>query len=206
MRFKSVLIIAIVIACAFVAAFFYRAVPADRARPVISLEKMGQLVSLRMHYAEVIAFDQKKSLDILGVGAVKYGGTRILLIAKGDCTIGTDLTVARLARPASVAGDAVPTVDITLPLPAPLQFRINHAAPDKGGSYLYAVDNIGIEAILPDAKGRTDAVNRAMTAAQDRVRQACSQPDVVDSARKNAETVLGALLTANRERPVFHWK
>lgn len=204
---KILVAAAIVLGLIVAGFFFYKFGGHGNARPKISLEKMGQFVSLKMNYTENIEFNNTKSIGVIGTKGIVYGGTKILLVIRGECTISTDMTRARISRPAAMSGDSAgnETVEISLPMPAPLLARINHDAPQKGGTYIASINNNGIQAILPGGAGSTAAINQAMTTAQDRVKLACSRPEIIESARQNAETVLGALFVANHENPVFHW-
>lgn len=199
---------AVALVSAVTAAMLYlRPAAAPGMGPQVALEKMGELVSLNMNYAEILEFDHKKSVAIFGFDAVHYGGIKVLFVAKGDCTIATDLTHARVRRrlPGAGAAPGPRVVDVALPQPRPLQYRVNHAPRVQGGSYLYAVDNVRMEAVLFDQDGRLAAIDRAMTAAQADVQRACSRAAVIDSARQNAETVLRALFAGGGEQAVFTW-
>ena len=64
--------------------------------PMIALEKMGHLVSVKVNYSDVIEFTEKRNFDIPWTQLeLRLGGTKVLLIAKGDCMIGTDLRYAK---------------------------------------------------------------------------------------------------------------
>ena len=198
-----VLLVALV-AAVIIYAFTQRPTPQPAAAPpLVSLEKMGHLVSLRMHYADVIEFNQPKAVDIpWSQWEVRLGSTRVLLVARGDCTIATDL---RQARYENIDNDAR-SMTVVLPQPAPLQARISHAAQNQGGSYFYAVTEHGMQAFIPSAQTRTDAMNKALTVAQDKVQAACSQPAMLATARDNAAAVLRATLGATGWKPAITWQ
>ena len=64
--------------------------------PLISLEKMGHLVSLKVNYADVIEFTAKQALGIPWTDwELRLGSTKVLLVARGDCTVATDLRAAK---------------------------------------------------------------------------------------------------------------
>jgi len=156
-----------------------------------------------MNYADVIEFTQPNAVDIPWTRReVPLGSTRVLLIARGDCTIATDLRQARYEN----VDDAARTLTLVLPQPAPLQARINHGSSDKGGSYFYAVTEQGLQSIIPDAKTRTAAVDKALAAAQAKVQAACSQPAMLATARDNAAAVLQATLSATGWTPQVTWE
>jgi len=171
--------------------------------PLVSLEKMGHLVSLRMNYSDVIEFTQPNAVDIpWSQWEVRLGGTRVLLVARGDCTVATDL---RQARYEDVDARAR-TLSIVLPPPSPLQARISHEARDRGGSYFYAVTDQGLQAFIPSAQTRTDAMNNALATAQKAVQAACGQSTVLDTAKENAAAVMQATLGATGWTPTVIWE
>lgn len=171
--------------------------------PVISLEKMGQLVSVKINYADVVEFTENRALDIpWSQWELQLGGTKVLLVARGDCTIATNLRAARYEKVDAKAR----TLTVVLPSPRPLQARINHAPREKGGSYFYAITNLGLEPIIPDSSNRTQAINHALSWAQKDVERVCRQPSVIASARESAETVLRATFQATGWTPSFVWK
>ncbi len=175
----------------------------EAAPPVVSLEKMGHLVSVKLNYADVIEFSQPRAVDIpWSQREVRLGGTKVLFVARGDCTVATDLRQARYA-------DVDPqrrTLTVVLPQPAPLQARIIHAPREQGGSFFYAITEHGLQPFIPSAGSRTRAMNTVLAAAQRKVGQACSEGAVIASARNNAESVLGATLAATGWTPAFRWR
>lgn len=171
--------------------------------PVISLEKMGQLVSLRVNVADVVEFTEHRTFDIpWSLWEVRYAGTRVLLIVKGDCLVATDLTRARYER----IEPTKRTVVIALPRPSVLQARVNHAPPEQGGSRIYAISNEGIEAIIPGDASRTQAIDGAMRLAQRRVEAGGRKPEVTRVAMENAELMLKGALGALGWTASFRWE
>lgn len=177
--------------------------PPAPAPPLVSLEKMGHLVSLKMNYSDVIEFTQPNAVDIpWSQWEVRLGSTHVLLVARGDCTVATDLRQARYED----IDERARTLTVVLPSPAPLQARINHQARNRGGSYFYAVTEQGLQAFIPSAQTRTAAMNKALETAQKAVRTACSQASVLDSAKENAATVIEATLGATGWKPNIIWE
>jgi hypothetical protein len=171
--------------------------------PIISLEKMGQLVSVKVNYADIVEFTENRSFDIpWSQWELQLGGTKVLLVARGDCTVATNLSAARYERIDAKAR----TLTVVLPLPRPLQARINHASRENGGSYFYAITNLGLEPIIPDSTNRTQAINHALTWAQKDVERVCSRPAIQATAKQNAENVLRATYLATGWTPTFVWK
>jgi len=170
--------------------------------PLVALEKMGHLVSLKMHYSDVIEFTQPNAVDIpWSQWEVRLGSTRVLLVARGDCTVATDLRQARYED----IDEAARTLSVVLPAPAPLQARISHAPRDQGGSYFYAITDRGLQAFIPSAQTRTTAMNKVLATAQQAVQAACSQPSVLDAAKDNAASVMQATLLATGWTPDIVW-
>jgi hypothetical protein len=171
--------------------------------PLFSLEKMGHLVSVKVNYADVIEFTENRALGIpWSQWEVRYGGTRVLLVAKGDCSVATDLRLAKYEE----MDTAKRQVTMVLPAPTTLQARVNHAPADQGGSRLYAVSNQGIEAIIPGDSSRTKAVSSALALAQTKVEEACKASDVIAAAKANAETVLKGSFSAVGWNTRIRWK
>ncbi len=179
---------------------------ADRApaqAPLISLEKMGHLVSVKVNYSDIIEFDNDRTLGIpWSQWQVKLGGTKVLLVARGDCMVATNLGGARYKS----VDTKNRTVTVVLPAPQPLNARINHDARQKGGSYFYAISSHGLEPIIPDSRNRTEAIDLALGLAQKEVLRSCSQPAVRATARQNAEAVLLASYRATQWTPAFVWE
>jgi len=164
---------------------------------------MGQLVALKVNYADVVEFSEDRNLGIpWSQWKVSYRGTRVLLIAKGDCLVATDLR--------SASYEAVDRVNsrVTVILSAliTLQARLNHVPPPQGGSRLYAMSNKGIEAIIPGDTTRTKAIDSAMALAQKKVEEACSAPDVVAAAKVSAENILRGSFSAIGWDASIKWK
>lgn len=180
-----------------------RIAPAPPASPpLVSLEKMGHLVSLKMNYSDVIEFTEPRAVDIpWSQYQVRLGSTTILFVARGDCTLATDLRQARYDK----INDAERTLTVVLPPPAPLQARINHAARTAGGSYFYAITDSGLQAFIPAAQHRTRAMNNVLASAQESIEAACRQPALLASAKDNAEAVLRSTLSATGWAPNFVW-
>jgi hypothetical protein len=62
--------------------------------PIFSIQQMGHLVSLKVNYSDLIEFNEPKSIDLLLNREIPLGSTSVLLVAKGDCTLATDLRTA----------------------------------------------------------------------------------------------------------------
>jgi hypothetical protein len=171
--------------------------------PLVSLEKMGHLVSLKMNYSDVIEFTQPNAVDIpWSQWEVRLGSTRVLLVARGDCIIATDLRQARYED----IDERARTLSVVLPTPSPLQARISHESRAKGGSYFYAVTEQALQAFIPSAQTRTGAMTAVLEKAQQAVLAACKQTTVLNTAKENAATVMQATLSATGWTPTIIWE
>ncbi|HEY8608302.1 MAG TPA: DUF4230 domain-containing protein [Noviherbaspirillum sp.] len=171
--------------------------------PIVSLEKMGDLVAVKLNYSDVFEFTQKRTLDIpWSQWELRLGGTKVLLVARGDCTVATNLGSARYEQ---VNGEER-RLTVVLPSPRPLQARINHAPREKGGSFFYAVTSEGIEPFVPDSRNRTQAINNALALVQKNIERACGETHVIATAKQSTEDVLRAAFSATGWTPAFVWK
>ena len=158
-----------------------------------TLERMGHLVSLKVSYADVVEFTERRSLEIPWLQwELPYAGTKVLLIAKGDCSFATDL------RLASYQAIDSPNRKVSIVLPAPVAFqaRLNHASPAEGGTRIYAISNQGVEALIPGNENRTKAIQSAMALGQQRIEETCLNKEAMRAAKSNAETILAASFSA----------
>lgn len=170
--------------------------------PLISLEKMGHLVAVKMNYSDVIEFTEKRTQDIPWTQwELRLGGTKVLLVAKGDCTVGTDL---RLAKYTEINREAH-TLTLVMQAPQPIVARVNHAPRERGGSYFYAITSEGLEPLIPDSSNRTRAVDNALARAQQEIEKACREPGVLATARTNTEALLAPTFQALGWTPTFTW-
>jgi hypothetical protein len=177
--------------------------PPPPAPPMLSLERMGHLVSVKVNYANVIEFLQPRTVGIPWTAwNVSLGGTKVLLVAKGDCMVAADLQNVSYEQ----VREADRTLTVVLPAPAVLQASISHQSRSQGGSYFYAVTQSGLQPVLPGLQNVTAAMNGALRRAQDEVGQACRQPAVMAAARTSAEGVLGRMFATTGWKPRFVWK
>jgi len=154
---------------------------------LLSLEAMGHLASVKVNYAGVIEFTEKITQGIPWTQwELQLGGTRVLLVARGDCLIGTDLRLAKYQN----TSEANRTSELVLPAPKPISARVNHEAREKGGSYFYSINGFGLEPLIPGTENRSKAISSALAKAQQDIEASCSSPDVLATAKKNAEAVL----------------
>ncbi len=197
-------ILVIVAAVALGAATTFLARPTSKSPPPIhAIDEMGHLVSIRVNVADVVEFTEERSLGIPWTSwHLMYGGTKVLLIVKGDCLVGTDLRAAKYEAVDTVGRN----VTVILPAPTVLQARVNHDSPENGGSRLYALSNQGIEAIIPGDSNRTRAIDGAMRVAQERVERAGRDAEVTRSAKQAAEAVVKAVFSATDWTAHIKWQ
>jgi hypothetical protein len=172
------------------------------APPVVSVQQMGTLATLKVNYANVIEFDQRVTQNIPWTQwEFRFGGTRVLLIARGECLIGTDLQSAKYEELSS----DTKTATLILPTPKVFSARLNHD-PKTGGSVFYTVDNKGIASLIPGTEGQTKAMNLALQKGQSDIEAACAKPDLMTAAQKNAETVLQPVVSATGWKISIVWR
>ena len=171
--------------------------------PLIKLEDMGHLVSVRIRSADVIEFSESRLFNIpWAMWEFRYGGTKVLLIAKGDCLVGTDLRAAKYES----IDEKNRSVTIVLQPPTVLQARVNQAPPEQGGSRFYAITNLGIEALLPGSENRTRAINSALQLAQANIELTGKDAESIRLAKTNAEEVLKGTLSALGWKVKIDWR
>lgn len=170
--------------------------------PLLSVEKMGHLVSVKVNYANVIEHTESITQGIPWTQReLRFGGTKVLLVARGDCLVGTDFRLAKYGEVNQASRSAV----LLLPTPKLISARVNHGPREKGGSYFYAVTATGIEPIIPGTSSRTKAIDSVLAKAQKEVSSACGSADVLSTAKKNAEAVLLPAFSAIGWRVSVQW-
>lgn len=176
---------------------------APAAPPALaSLEGMGHLVSLKVRYANVIEFTQQLTQGIPWTQwELSLGGTQVLLVARGECLVGTDVRQARYEAVDPAARTAV----LRLPAPATVSARVDHGPRDQGGSYFYAVQGTGIEPLIPGSANRTQAIDAALRRAQQDMERGCQSAGTLATARAHAEDALKPLFAATGWQVQIQW-
>lgn len=198
-------IVIVVVAClSAVVAWKLKPETVQAATPpaLVSVQEMGALVSLKVNYANVIEFNERVTQDIPWTQwELRFGATRVLLVARGDCLIGTDLKMARYEQLIA----AKKTVTLVVPHPKIISARLNHD-PKQGGSYFYAVSSSGIVALEPGTERQTKAMNSALEKGQSEIETSCSRPELLETARKSAEAVLLPAVSATGWKVSVVWR
>jgi hypothetical protein len=164
---------------------------------------MSRLVSVKVRYTDVVTFTQERTLDIPWTDwKVKYAGTRVVLFARGDCLVATDLAQAKY----ELVDTKRRTLVVSLPPPSLLSPRVIFAPPGQWGSEIYAVSNQGVEAIIPGDDSRKRAIDGAMRLAQKRIEEAGRARDVTEAAKANSEKVLRGVFDALGWKASFRWR
>jgi hypothetical protein len=172
------------------------------APPIVSVQEMGTLTTLRVNYANVIEFNERVTKDIPWTQwEFRFGGTRVLLIARGECLLGTNLQLANYEHVQSTEKMAT----LALPNPTVVSARLNHDA-KAGGSYFYTVTNNGVAAFLPGTEGQTKAMNRALQKGQAEIAASCAKPELIEAAKKSAEAVLQPMVSATGWKIKTVWR
>lgn len=80
-------------------AWWFKPTAPEQPPPLKTIESMGHIVSVRVNFSDVIDFTLPRAVDIPGTPyEIRYGGTTVLPIAKGDCSLATDLRLAKKVR------------------------------------------------------------------------------------------------------------
>lgn len=170
--------------------------------PLVSLEQMGNLATVRVNYANVLEFTEKLTQDIPWTQwELRFGSAKVLLVARGDCLVGTDLKRATYLNVDEAKRSAV----LQLPMPSLLSARVSHEPRDKGGSYFYSMSSTGIEQLIPGTDRQRKAIDAALAKAQEDISRSCGSQDVLATAKKNAESVLLPLLAASKWQVTLRW-
>lgn len=170
--------------------------------PLVSVQEMGTLVSLKVQYANVIEFNERVTQDIPWTQwELRFGGTRVLLVARGECLIGTDLKLAKYEQLTT----ANKTATLAVPQPKVISARLNHD-PKSGGSFFYAVSSSGIVSLEPGTERQTKAMNAALQKGQSEVEASCARPELVETARKSAEAILIPTVSATGWKVAVVWR
>lgn len=176
--------------------------PPPISLPLVSVEEMGALVSLKVNYANVIELNNQVTQDIPGTPwELRFGGSRVLLIARGECLIGTDLKMAKYERLDIAAKRAT----LVVPSPKVISARLNHD-PKTGGSSIYEASTKGLVALLPGSEAQTKTINLALQKGQSDIEASCAKPELIATARKSAEAVLLPTASATGWKVVIAWR
>lgn len=204
MKTVRLALIAIAISLATLAwQYARRPPPPPPAPPQLLTESLGDLVTLRIRYSNVLEFFQKRAQDIpLTPYELRLGGTRILMVVRGDCEIGTDLRAARYEQ---IQGEAK-TLTVSLPAPRMRPARVSHAPREAGGSYFYTITNEGLEALLPNSAIHQAAINNGWSAAEKDITRYCNAPEWTAQAKKNAELAITPLFAAAGWSATIVWR
>ena len=194
--------VAAIVGASLVGVYMSQQQPEPIQKPVVSFENMGHLVALKMNYSDVIEHTEqrKQAIPLTGYDLI-LGSSRVLLVAKGDCSIATDLRQVQY----SSSNPDTQQVTLRVPLPKPLSIRINHDAKAQGGSYLYTISNSGVEPLLADSSNQRDAIARVFFEAETKIGQVCNQPSVIEQAKTNTSTVLLSMFQAVGWTAVIQW-
>lgn len=176
--------------------------PVPAPPPLVSVQEMGTLVSLKVNYSNIIEFNERVTQDIPWTQwELRFGGTRVLLVARGECLIGTDLKQAKYEQSAVGAK----TATLVVPHPKVISARLNHD-PKNGGSYFYAMSTTGIVALVPGTEGQMKAMNSALQKGQSEIQSNCAKPELIEAARKSAEAVLLPTVSATGWKIAVVWR
>jgi len=176
--------------------------PPPAPPPLVSVQEMGTLVSLKVSYANVLEFNNRVTQAIPWTQwEIRFGGTRVLLIARGECLIGTDLRLAKYEQSTAATKSAT----LVAPNPQVISARLNHD-PKTGGSAFFEVTTNGIVALVPGTEEQTKAINLALQKGQSDIEASCAKPELIEAARKSAEAVLLPTVSATGWKVAIAWR
>ena len=201
---NSTLVVVLVASLSAVAAWMLKPEKeqAPTPHPLVSVQEMGTLVSLKVNYANVIEFNKRATQDIPWTQwELRFGETRLLLVARGECLIGTDLKLAKYEQ--STTGTK--TATLVVPNPKVISARLNHD-PKSGGSFFYAASSTGLVALVPGSEEQTKATNSALQKGQSEIEASCAKPELLEAARKSAEAVLLPTVSATGWKVAIVWR
>ena len=167
--------------------------------PITSYEKMGHLVALKVNVADVVQYNNPNVVQLPWGIKINVGKTRVLLVVKGDCLVATDLKAVTYKD----INNTNRTVTIILPPPVGIQPRLNL---EPNGTYIYAVDQNLISTIVLGNAAKTNAVNQAMALAQQKVADACKNPENIVAAKENTERILKGFFIPLEWDVTIKWK
>lgn len=198
---KTVWLVTAIISIAIVIGFFAlrQFLQKPSLPPITSYEKMGHLVSLKVNVADVVEYTNPNIVQLPWNIKINVGNTKVLLVVKGDCLIATDLRAATYQD----QNDTNRTVSIILPSPAVIQPRLNL---EPNGTYIFAVDQNLISKIVLGNVAITPPINQAMVLAQQKVADACKNPDNIITAKENTEKILKGFFTPLEWDATIKWK
>lgn len=160
-------------AAALAAALAWRTTAQPRARQVDfrptvrSLERLAQIVSLKVNLADTLSVDAREGMD----------SVRAAWIVKGDALIGVDVSAARIE---GLDAEGL-RAEIVLPGPAVISPRVDH-----GRTRTFMLRS-GLWTRDRYVAGIKD---RAMHIAQDRIAEQAADAEHIEMARARVETIV----------------
>jgi Protein of unknown function (DUF4230) len=162
----------------------------DAPPSLSTLENMGHLVGVKVNVADIVDHVEER----LWI----FGGVRVVLFVKGDCSLAVDLRSAKYED----IDSKNKTLTVVLPRPAILQARVIHG---PQGTRVYKVSNIGLEIFIPGSR-HEKAMEAAMAIAQEKVADAARAPDAVLAAKSNIERLLKGIFDVVGWHATFKWR
>lgn len=160
--------------------------PTATVPTVEMIQDLSELVTLRVALADVV------TSRIDGV----LGGVEAVVLVRGDVTVGTDLSAARIEHVDAVARRAT----VVLPQPKLSPPRIDHAR-----SRVVFVRETGTWQLVPGDAASVAAIDRAYRDAE-AILAACDLEQHRAAARHNAEQVLESFLGTTGWKIEVSWR
>ena len=109
------------------------------------------------------------------------GGISVILAVRGEVLLGVDCAQVQILKQDPNSN----WIRVRLPRPAPLTCGIDHS-----GTRLYSIDRHGLWILSPLQRPSEAAVNLAYADAENFIREASQNPQMVERARLHAEKIL----------------
>lgn len=109
------------------------------------------------------------------------GSMKVAILVKGDFLLGVDLSKARFEN----VDAERKTARLILPQPTVTSARVDHTR-----TRVFAITSNGLWQLVPGDEGKPQLINRAYADAQRIVASAAEDPELIQRARDQAQTVL----------------
>ena len=151
-----------------------------------AVQKLSLLVVTRVNVADVV------ETKITG----HAGGITAVLVVRGDVQLGVDLNRASFASFSPEGRTAI----VRLPLPSASAPRL-----DQSRTRLLYVSRDGLWGFVPCDPAELTVINHAYGHAQDVIAAAGADPDLIEGARRNAESTIVGFFETMRWKVTVEW-
>jgi hypothetical protein len=153
---------------------------------LLEVQRLAELVTARVAIADV------RETKLTGY----LGSVKAVLIVRGEALLGPDLSQARIISSEEQQRRLV----IELRKPHVISCRLDHS-----GTRLACLTHDGLWVIVPGDAGRTVVLNRAYAEAEEALGAAAVTPQVIESAKTQAQRVLVDFLASTGWNVSVRW-